>query len=92
MKIPASGGKALPVAAENGLSAWASGKDGIYFVETGKSTVQFYRFADDKTVDIAKFENVPFTGQFAITPDGRTIVYSKIDQRVSDLILVENFK
>ena len=74
------------------MRAHADGRDGIYFVERGSNTLQLYKYSDGKTVDIVKFENVPFTGQFAITPDGKTIVYSKIDQRVRDLMLVENFK
>ena len=92
VKIPAAGGKALPVAAENGLSAWASGKDGIYFVETGKATLQYYRFSDGKINEIAKFDEPPKLNQrFSISPDGKTIVYSKVEQQVRDLVLVENF-
>jgi Tol biopolymer transport system component len=77
----------------NGRS-FAIVNDGIYFIpgpdSTGRHSIQFFTFATKRTKPIATIEN-PVSGP-SVSPDGRWILYSRTDQKGSDLMLVENFR
>jgi len=71
------------------------GKEGIYFFtvpdKKGHSDLSIYEFATGKTRKILTIER-PVDAFFAVSPDGRTILYTQIDDVGSDLMLVENFR
>jgi Tol biopolymer transport system component len=69
--------------------------EGIYFISgpAGESDflIQFFRFASGEIKPIAAIgKGRPFG--FTTSPDGQWFLYSQMDLRGSDLILVENFR
>lgn len=48
-------------------------------------------FATRKVRPIAKLEKSPHVG-LAISPDNRWLLYTQMDQRGSDIMLIENFR
>ncbi len=76
-------------------SAYAVGKSGIYFIREAKPgdarQLGFYSFASEKikvTADIPRAVDMGL----AISPDEKLLLYPQIDQRVSNLMLVKNFR
>jgi hypothetical protein len=69
-------------------------KDGIYFFAPGpfrKTLLQFYQFATAETITLGTIEKPVFL-YMDVSPDGHSLIYSQLDQRVADLMLVENFR
>ena len=70
-------------------------KDGIYFIpalDSSKSqSICFFSFATGEVKSIASVEN-PWLNYLTVSPDGRWILYPKLDLEGSDLMLVENFR
>lgn len=51
----------------------------------------YLNFATGKSTTVAR--NLGEVGQgFTVSPDGRTILYGRVDSSVDDLMLVENFR
>ena len=55
------------------------------------SDLSIYEFATGKTRKILTIER-PVGTFIAVSPDGRTILYTQKDQAGSDLMLIENFR
>jgi hypothetical protein len=57
-------------------------------------TLEFFDFASRRATRLANLEREPtrFEPGLAISPDGRTILYTQTDQADSDIVLVENFR
>jgi len=53
-------------------------------------SIQFFSFATGKVTLITKIGK-PFLG-LSVSPDRKWILYSQLDQRSSDVMLVENFR
>jgi len=70
---------------------------GIYFVPfrneaaTGLSVIQLLRLATGKIEVVAKIDKDLYYG-LTVSPDGRWLLFSQIDQVICDLMLVENFR
>ena len=65
----------------------------------GASRLQFYDFATRRSETVARPGVIGFAGKLeeigfapGVSPDGRTILYSRVDSTVDDLMLVENFR
>ncbi len=76
---------------------WALGNEGIYFVSEadsrGRAEVFLYEFAASRTRKILTIDLGGSTwGHIAVSPDGRTVLYNRLDEAGSDLMLVENFR
>ena len=69
--------------------------EGIYFIprpdSAGRYSIQFFNFATKRIRSITTIER-PVGYYLSVSPDGRWILYSQIDQMGSDLMLVENFR
>ena len=67
----------------------------MYFVPVqdgvGGSSIQFLSLDTNQTRSIATFEK-PLGFGLAVSPDGRSILYTQIEQAGSELMLVENFR
>jgi hypothetical protein len=80
------------------MDLWALTGQGIAFFDTGDSTgraLKFYRFSTGKVTLLRGFsKNTGAGGGTALTvsPDGRWILYTQLDQSGSNLMLVENFR
>jgi hypothetical protein len=76
---------------------WAVVHEGIYFVgkpaDSPNDMVQFYEFRSGRAFAIATVRNqvVLRDSAFAVSPDGKKILFAQIDQRGSDIMMVDNF-
>jgi len=66
---------------------------GVYYVERTptEARLQFFDLATRKTITVARNLGTVNFG-LGVSPDGRTILYSRVDSTVYDLMLVENFR
>jgi len=94
-KVPKDGGEETQVFESVYARAFAVAKEGIYFIprpdSAGRSSTQLLNFARKRLRSITMIEK-PVGDSLSISPDGRWILYSQIDQVGSDLMLVENFR
>ena len=76
---------------------WAVVREGIYFVgkpaDSPHDVVQFYDLRTGHTSAIAPIRNQVMLrdSAFAVSPDGKKILFTQIDHRGSDIMLADNF-
>jgi Tol biopolymer transport system component/DNA-binding winged helix-turn-helix (wHTH) protein len=94
-KVPRDGGEETQVLESVDKRAFAIANEGIYFIPKpdsfGRYKIQFFSFATKRIRSIFTIEGEIFI-YLSVSPDGRWILYSQIDQDASDLMLVENFR
>ena len=96
-RTPVEGGEEIRIHDQVVQGHWALMDGGFYFLNSKASprpAIEFFNFATGRTTQIASVEKdfdsrVP---SLAVSPDGRWILYVQIDQRESDIMLVENFR
>jgi Tol biopolymer transport system component len=76
---------------------WTVHGEGIYFATAANQSrplVEFFNLATGKAREIAALEKPIITGTpgLAVSPDGRWLLYTQIDQNGCDLMRVENFR
>ena len=89
---PAGGGPAIQVLEGLVFGNFAMLDRGIYYMDRrGDPRLQYFDLATRKITTVAS--NLGIVG-FGLTasPDGRTILFSRTDSSVDDLMLVENFR
>ena len=66
---------------------------GLFYPERlpGETRLQYYEFASGRLTTVARQLGAVSFG-LAASPDGRTVLYSRVDSSVNDLMLVENFR
>jgi Tol biopolymer transport system component/DNA-binding winged helix-turn-helix (wHTH) protein len=70
-----------------------SGEGGFYAIDgpSGEARLQYFDFAIRRsTTVVGNLGNVDVG--FTVSPDGHTILYSRVDSSIDDLMLVENFR
>jgi Tol biopolymer transport system component len=92
-KMPVGGGEEKQVVPDVYRVNYDVTDKGIYFTpHIGKdysSTVEFLSFATGTTRQLVKTK--PLDLGLGVSPDGRTLLYSQVDQTGSNIMLVENF-
>ena len=90
-QLPVSGG--VPVKVVDGVLSFAVLDRGIYYVDrtSDETRLQYIDFATRSSTTVARNLGDLSFGLSA-SPDGRTILYSRVDSSVDDLMLVENFR
>ena len=80
-------------------STWAVRPEGIYFVGDGKDSglvLRVYDFTTSKVSQVARLgkgaQILVGGAGLSISPDGRWVLYSRIDHSSSNIMLVENFR
>ncbi len=99
-RIPVEGGEEsliLDQLQKGYWHAWAVVDEGIYFINPAPkppATIEFFSFATRRITRIASLEKESYKwgSHLAISPDRRWILYTKLDQSGSDIMLVENFQ
>jgi dipeptidyl aminopeptidase/acylaminoacyl peptidase len=70
-----------------------SGQGGVHYMDnpTGETRLQYFEFATGRSTTVAG--NLGTVGAFkTASPDGRTLLFDRLDSSVDDLMLVENFR
>jgi len=76
----------------NNWNAWTTVHGGIYFVPVGlPDSLRYYDFASREIRDVLKLQK-DFSDGLSISPDGRYLLYSQVDDLNSDIMLVENYR
>ncbi len=94
-RVPVGGGEPVEVIpAILSANHFALGPGGIYFIaepDQGRHSIRFYDFSSRQTRLVATLTKPPGAG-IAVSPDGRTLLYSQVDEENSDVMLIENFR
>jgi hypothetical protein len=98
-KVPAGGGEETRVLAEGEESLWTLTGDGIWFFDLknpAAPALKFHSFTAGKTTILRQFPKDTKvdtqSSALSVSPDGRWILYTQLDQSGSNLMLVENFE
>ena len=68
--------------------------DGIYYIpraDDGQYFIKFFSFLTGKSSPVAAL-NGKYGNGLAVSPDGKTLLYTQVDQPGSDLMLVDGFR
>ena len=99
--MPVDGGAESAVLDGVHSSFWGVANDGIFFVDyspdaprTAHKSVKFFSFETRQVKGVASIDKEISNSSpaFSVTRDGRSILWTQIDQRGAQLILVENFR
>jgi Tol biopolymer transport system component len=97
-RVPTNGGEETEVFAslESGYwGYWALTENGIYYLDTAETSgMNFFNFTTQHTTRVFDLESHPAreaTG-IALSPDGRTILYTQLDMLSRDIFLVDNYR
>lgn len=96
-RVPVDGGEEVQVLESlRSMSNFDVADDGVYFIPGSKSrtapaVIQRLNFSTGRITTVSTLEGQPALG-FAVSRDGRRILYAQIDQENSDLMLVEGYR
>jgi Tol biopolymer transport system component len=100
-RIPAEGGaEEQAIAPEYGM-LWASiqpAKKGVYYLEFARGArameISFYDFTTRRNEVAFRMKDADFfqAMSFSVSPDGKYILYPRVDRSQTNLMLVENFR
>ncbi|HYW43314.1 MAG TPA: DUF5050 domain-containing protein [Bryobacteraceae bacterium] len=92
-RLPTSGGQPVKVVEGVIQRAFAVLEKGIYYIDqpSVETWLQFYDFATARSTTVARNLGDVELG-LTVSPDGRTILYTRLDSSVNDLMLVEDFR
>jgi len=92
-RVPTSGGQPIKVLDGVVMRAFDVLEKGIYYIDrpSAEARLQFFDFNSGQSKTVARNLGDVRWGLTA-SSDGRTILYSRMDSSVDDLMLVENFR
>jgi serine/threonine protein kinase/Tol biopolymer transport system component len=96
--VPINGGEDRPVEGMPkvpNMNDWALTADGIYFVDRRSQpvSIEYFEFATKKTRQIVSLNKPPSEwGGLCVSPDGKWLAYTQLDDTPSDIMLVEHFR
>jgi hypothetical protein len=98
--VPVDGGDEVRVLESVRFGYWAVARSGIYFIDfdvpgDAPRQVRFFNFESRQVRQVGTVENTVAwsnTPGFAISPDGRWLLYSSLERSDADLMLVDNFR
>ncbi|MBP1599308.1 MAG: serine/threonine protein kinase, partial [Acidobacteria bacterium] len=89
-RMPSGGGEENRVLESTSCGGpFAVVERGIYFITPSRSDISYYDFSSGSTRKVVTAKRAAF---IEASPDGRTILYTQVDEVGSDLMLVENFR
>jgi Tol biopolymer transport system component/DNA-binding winged helix-turn-helix (wHTH) protein len=98
-RVPVNGGKetaVLDFPSATLWGYWALVNDGIYFVDaeiSSRAALRFFSFGTGRISHVMALAESPiaYWPGLAISPDGGWLLYTQVDSRSGDIMLVENF-
>ena len=92
MRIPAAGGEPQKLVDGIWRYSFAPSTRGVYYlVAQNKLSLRFLDFATGKSKELLAVDQAPDLG-LSLSPDGRRLLFSKVDRQENDLMLVEGFR
>lgn len=97
--VPVGGGepKAIPELADAGYwRFWGVTRQGVFFIpaEGDHRSVKLFDWATKQTKTIARLGKAPMwlNKSGAVSPDGRWMISSELDQSVNDILMIDHFR
>jgi hypothetical protein len=98
-QVPVEGGEETRVLDTGNQGGWAVIERGLCVLTLGRTSgpvIEFFRSGIRQPTVVATLAKetrfYPSTPHFAVSPDGRWVLYVQVDRVESDLSLVENFQ
>jgi hypothetical protein len=99
-RLPADGGPETQVLDSVRFGYWTVSRGGIYFVDFAVAgdmprPVKFFDFLSGRVTQVGTIEaTVAWTNTpgFAVSPDGRWLLYTSLERTDADLMLVDDFR
>src|SRR5262249_41534009 len=99
-RVPVDGGEEVSVLGPGKIICrrnWALFDRGVYFAVAESPTrqvIEFLSFDTGKVTPVFTPEKrlVSATSGLSVSPDGRWLLYTQVDQHGSDIMLMENFR
>jgi Tol biopolymer transport system component/DNA-binding winged helix-turn-helix (wHTH) protein len=96
-KMPLNGGEETRILDQpKGWSSWALVRGGIYFVNSSNPSngrIEFFDFITRETTAIFSPEKPSLRiGSLAVSPDGKSLLYDRIESLDAYIMLVKNFR
>ena len=85
-----------PIRVLDKVGRWNVLDNGIYILDDSKrlAKIKFLDFASSRTQEVTTVDlgpRAPASEMFTVSPDAKWILYSRVDQIESDIMLVQNF-
>jgi eukaryotic-like serine/threonine-protein kinase len=92
-RVPVRGGAAVKIIEGVSASTFDIVDSGIYFVDSIRSEtrLEYFDLATSRVTTVARNLGT-LDGSLSASRDGRTILFSRVDSSVNDLMLVEHFR
>ncbi len=91
-RMPIGGGEAVQIIPAIYRYNYALAEKGIYYGTPGQpSVIEFLDFANGKTTSLHTLTRPADLG-FAVSPDGRYLLFAQADRAGGDLVMVDNFR
>ena len=97
-RMPEGGGEEIPILQEGRMGAWALTDRGLCVMERSVAgpVIKFYDFHNHRLRTVRSFGREvlfdPNNTAITVSPGGRWILYTQIDEWGSDLMLVDNYR
>jgi dipeptidyl aminopeptidase/acylaminoacyl peptidase len=99
-RVPAGGGDEVRLVESVRFGYWTVARNGIYFIDFevpagAPRPVRFFNFESRQITEVGTLEKTVAwsnTPGFAVSPDGRSLLYTSLETTDADLMLVDNFR
>jgi Tol biopolymer transport system component len=101
-RVPVEGGTEEPII-ENlkagYWSYWSFGRDGIFYVDRedleeggARYPLRYYNLLNKRDTVVAFLARRPFNSGLSVAPDGKSFLYTQVDQSETDIMMVDGFR